>query len=52
MGSIALREHIIDVFSTVEETSEDINSRVFLMKKKGLKERKRAGYASSTYQRY
>jgi hypothetical protein len=35
MGSIALREHFTVLLKMAEKTSEDINSPIFLMNKKG-----------------
>jgi hypothetical protein len=35
-GSIALLEHITKFFSRADNPSEDINSRLFLMNKKGF----------------
>jgi hypothetical protein len=37
-GSIALWKHIRAFFSRVEKPSDDINNRLFLMNKKGLKD--------------
>ncbi len=48
MGSIAPFEHIIVFFSRAEETSEDINSYLFFMDMKGLKEWKRPYQRSRT----
>jgi hypothetical protein len=37
MGTIALSEHITAFFARAEKPSEDINSHLFLMNKKGFK---------------